>query len=56
MRATIVTVSGEQNIRIAETQLRHAWLQSMGCEAVQGYLHVEPMPAHELGGWMAARS
>lgn len=56
MRATTVTAEDEQNIRTAETQLQPARLQSMGCEAVQGYLHAEPMPAHEVAGWVAARA
>jgi EAL domain-containing protein (putative c-di-GMP-specific phosphodiesterase class I) len=34
-----------------EATLRH--LRSLGCDTSQGYLHARPLPADELGQWLA---
>lgn len=38
-----------------ETREQLAFLKAYDCQAYQGWLTAKAMPAHELGGWLAAR-
>jgi diguanylate cyclase (GGDEF)-like protein len=39
-----------------EDSATHELLAGMGCDVVQGYQVCRPLPAHELGTWLAERS
>jgi diguanylate cyclase (GGDEF)-like protein len=39
-----------------ETERQAAMLQTLGCDAAQGYLHAAPMGAAALRGWLHARA
>jgi EAL domain-containing protein (putative c-di-GMP-specific phosphodiesterase class I) len=38
-----------------ETQAQAALLRDAGCDRAQGYCYCEPLAAHELEAWLAAR-
>ncbi|MEL6226345.1 MAG: EAL domain-containing protein [Pseudomonadota bacterium] len=35
-----------------ETDGQRAWLESMGCEEVQGYLYAKPMPSNQIEDYL----
>lgn len=56
---SIINLSHDLGLEVvAEGVEDHATLQVLedtGCDIVQGYLLGRPMPAHQVGGWLAAR-
>lgn len=56
----IITLGHELGLSVVaegvETRAQWDILLGFGCDIVQGFLLAKPMPASELGGWLASRS